>query len=57
MIKVFELILKDIPLDDEKTFELFRKGDTTGIFQFESDGMRDALRLIRPNRFRRYICN
>ena len=32
-----------IPLDDEKTFELFRAGDMTGIFQFESDGMRDAL--------------
>ena len=42
---------EEIPLDDEKTFELFRSGDTTGIFQFESDGMRDTLKLIRPNRF------
>lgn len=40
-----------IPLDDDKTFELFRKGDTTGVFQFESDGMRETLKLIRPNRF------
>ena len=40
-----------IPLNDEKTFELFRAGDMTGIFQFESEGMRNALRLIRPNRF------
>lgn len=40
-----------IPLTDEKTFELFRKGDMTGVFQFESGGMRDALRLIAPTRF------
>lgn len=40
-----------IPLDDEKTFDIFKSGDTTGIFQFESNGMRDALRLIRPSRF------
>lgn len=40
-----------IPLHDEKTFQLFQRGDTTGIFQFESSGMRDALRLIRPTTF------
>lgn len=40
-----------IPLDDEKTFELFRAGDMTGIFQFESEGMREALRLIKPTTF------
>ncbi|MHA6260661.1 DNA polymerase III subunit alpha [Sporosarcina sp. CAU 1771] len=40
-----------IPLDDEKTFELFKKADTTGIFQFESNGMREALRLIQPTLF------
>ncbi|QNK89733.1 DNA polymerase III subunit alpha [Sporosarcina sp. resist] len=45
------LDFEKIPLNDEKTFELFRAGDMTGIFQFESDGMRDALRLIRPNKF------
>ena len=40
-----------IPLNDRKTFEVFKRGDTTGVFQFESDGMRDTLRLIQPNRF------
>ncbi|MBB4824250.1 DNA polymerase-3 subunit alpha [Sporosarcina luteola] len=40
-----------IPLTDKKTFELFQKGDMTGVFQFESGGMRDALRLISPTRF------
>lgn len=47
-----ELInFEEIPLNDEKTFALFRSGETTGIFQFESDGMRETLKLIRPNRF------
>lgn len=45
------LNFEDIPLNDTKTFDLFKKGDTTGVFQFESDGMRDALRLIKPDEF------
>lgn len=45
------LRFEDIPLDDAKTFDLFKAGDMTGIFQFESDGMRDALRLIKPDEF------
>lgn len=40
-----------IPEDDEKTFELFSRGDTTGIFQFESPGMKKHLRGLKPNRF------
>lgn len=40
-----------IPLNDRRTFELFKVGDTTGVFQFESEGMRDALQLIRPETF------
>jgi len=40
-----------IPLDDEKTFQLLRNGDTTGIFQLESDGMKNALRDIAPTEF------
>ncbi|MFQ5742250.1 MAG: DNA polymerase III subunit alpha [Acidobacteriota bacterium] len=40
----------DIPLDDERTFELFSQGSTSGIFQFESTGMRDALRKLKPSR-------
>ena len=46
-----KLHFEDIPLHDEKTFDLFKKGDMTGIFQFESDGMRDALRVIKPDEF------
>ncbi|WP_318614229.1 DNA polymerase III subunit alpha [Sporosarcina sp. YIM B06819] len=45
------LDFETIPLDDEKTFNLFRAGDMTGIFQFESEGMREALRLIQPTTF------
>jgi DNA polymerase-3 subunit alpha len=40
--------LEDIPLDDEKTFELFQRGDTVAIFQFESTGMREWLRKLKP---------
>jgi DNA polymerase-3 subunit alpha len=41
-------VLDDIPLDDEATFALFQKGEMTGIFQFESDGMRRFLRELKP---------
>lgn len=40
-----------IPLDDEKTFQLLQSGDTTGIFQLESDGMKNALKEIKPTEF------
>ncbi len=40
-----------IPLDDEKTLELFRRGETIGTFQFESAGMRRYLRQLRPTSF------
>ena len=43
--------LLKIPLSDEKTFEMLSKGDTVGIFQLESSGMRDVLRNMRPDRF------
>ena len=43
--------IDDIPFDDEDTFKLFSRGDTTGIFQFESDGMKNNLRELKPNRF------
>lgn len=49
--KHIELDPDDIPLDDEKTFELFSNGDTTGLFQFESPGMKKHLRALKPNRF------
>lgn len=45
-----EISLKDIPLDDEKTYELLSSGQTTGIFQLESAGMKDILVKMTPNR-------
>jgi len=44
-----EIDIDKIPLEDEKTFELYQKGDTVGTFQFESDGMRNYLRDLKPN--------
>ncbi|MDA3952982.1 MAG: DNA polymerase III subunit alpha [Bacteroidales bacterium] len=43
--------IANIPLDDEKTFELYSNGETTGLFQFESPGMKKHLRGLKPNRF------
>ncbi len=40
----------DIPLDDATTYRLFAQGATSGVFQFESSGMRDALRRLKPTR-------
>ncbi len=49
--KGFELDIETIPLDDSKTFELFEKGDTIGIFQYESPGMQKHLQDLKPNMF------
>jgi len=43
-----QLDINSIPLEDEKVFELFSRGQTVGIFQFESSGMRDYLRKLKP---------
>ena len=43
--------IDSIPLDDPLTYELYARGDTTGLFQFESPGMKKHLRNLRPNRF------
>ncbi len=43
--------LEEIPLDDPAAYRLFAKADTTGIFQFESRGMRDLLARAKPDRF------
>ncbi|MDM5229879.1 DNA polymerase III subunit alpha [Lysinibacillus pakistanensis] len=40
-----------IPMQDEKTFQLLQRGDTLGIFQLESEGMKQALRDIKPTHF------
>jgi DNA polymerase III subunit alpha len=40
-----------LPLDDVKTYEMMARGDSTGVFQFESEGMREALKKVRPDEF------
>ena len=46
-----DIILSDIPLDDVKTYELFQRGDTTGVFQLESAGMKRYLKELKPTVF------
>ncbi len=46
-----ELVPDDFPLDDEKTYELFQRGDTVGIFQYESPGMQKHLKDLKPSVF------
>lgn len=46
-----EIDLSAIPLDDTKTYELFQRGDTTGVFQLESAGMKRYLRELKPTVF------
>ncbi|MBT5263728.1 MAG: DNA polymerase III subunit alpha [Rhodospirillaceae bacterium] len=46
-----ELDLTTLPLDDELTYEMLSRGDSTGVFQLESTGMRDVLRKLKPDRF------
>lgn len=43
--------LSQIPDDDQKTFQIFQNGNTTGVFQFESSGMKKYLKELKPNRF------
>lgn len=46
-----EIVLDEIPLDDAATYRLLSQGETTGIFQLESSGMRNVLRELVPNKF------
>ncbi|HMH70499.1 MAG TPA: DNA polymerase III subunit alpha [Candidatus Saccharimonadales bacterium] len=46
-----DIDLSKIPLDDQKTYELFQRGDTTGVFQLESAGMKRYLRELKPTVF------
>ena len=46
-----EVVIEDIPLDDEPTYELLRLGDTTGVFQLESGPMRTLMRSLAPTEF------
>jgi DNA polymerase-3 subunit alpha len=54
--KAVELIgggldMTKIPMDDRKTYEMLSRGESMGVFQFESSGMREALRQVRPTEF------
>ena len=44
-----DIDLAQIPLDDRKVYEMLSRGETVGVFQFESSGMRDSLRVLRPD--------
>ena len=46
-----ELDIGAIPVDDAKTFEMLSRGDGTGVFQLESEGMREAMKKVRPTEF------
>ena len=56
IVKAVELIgggldIAKIPMDDKKTYEMLARGESTGVFQFESSGMREALRQVKPTQF------
>ncbi len=46
-----DIDIDSIPLDDQKTYEMFQRGETTGTFQFESVGMQKYLRALKPDKF------
>jgi DNA polymerase-3 subunit alpha len=46
-----EVDLERLPLDDAKTYEMLARGDSIGVFQLESEGMREALKKVRPTEF------
>lgn len=49
--KGIELNMEEIALDDKPTYEMLQRGDTTAVFQFESAGMKDVHKQIKPDRF------
>jgi DNA polymerase-3 subunit alpha len=46
-----DIDILQIPLDDAKAYEMISRGESTGVFQLESSGMKDTLRKMKPNRF------
>jgi DNA polymerase-3 subunit alpha len=48
---VGDIDIETLPLDDPKTYEMLQRGDAIGVFQFESSGMREALRQVKPTEF------
>lgn len=49
--KGIDIDIDNISLEDEATYRIFAEGKTTGIFQFESEGMKNSLRNLKPNKF------
>src|SRR5207244_8288942 len=53
--KTVELVggldIASLPLDDTRTYKMLARGDAVGVFQFESSGMREALRQVKPTEF------
>jgi DNA polymerase-3 subunit alpha len=49
--KGIEIDIDHLPMDDQATFDLYSRGETTGLFQFESPGMKKYLKELKPNRF------
>lgn len=50
-VEGIDVVLTELPLDDSKTYELLGRGDTTGVFQFESPGMKRYLKQLKPEVF------
>lgn len=50
-----DIVMPEIPLDDQKTFDLLQSVETVGIFQLESTGMRDVIRKLKPTQFEEVI--
>ena len=46
-----ELDVEELPLDDAETYEMLARGDSIGVFQLESEGMREAMRKVKPTEF------
>ncbi|MCB7127763.1 hypothetical protein LIZ53_16600, partial [Lachnoclostridium sp. 210928-DFI.6.3] len=46
-----DIDIEAIPFDDKKVFQLLSQGNTTGIFQLESDGIRNVLKKLQPQHF------
>jgi DNA polymerase-3 subunit alpha len=46
-----DIDIDKIPLDDVKTYQLYQRGETTGTFQFESEGMQNYLKALKPDKF------
>ena len=49
------VVVEDIPLDDKASFELLKRGDTTAVFQLESQGMKELIKKLKPDQFEEII--